>query len=142
MSHDNLSPEGSAMDSNNSAPNPKFLSQTSLGQKLRSCNGDRSKLEKQVGQLLKEDFTESLRVLEEIFKHKPGDPVEKQQLFQAYKSRILNTGNRLLRELPNVLSCFFVEQLLVREVVTRQLPKEPGPWGLPQGIKHPSEKQG
>lgn len=101
-------------------------------QALKDCQQDRSALQGQIDSLLQNLWTESLRVVEEILKYKQGDSGEKAQLFQAYKSRILNAGNREKRQVPLILGDYVVQQIYVRESVTRQINtpyKVPNPRG-------------
>ena len=82
---------------------------------------DRHALNEIFASLLKEQMTDAIYVLDEIIKHTPGDGrVNLERLRQSYKSRILNTGNRLLRELPKITEDFGVEQLRVYERVERR----------------------
>jgi hypothetical protein len=88
-------------------------------------------------------------LLEEIFPHvrgKPGCPeaeevrAKNEKLFDAYKHRVLRLGNLVEREQHACIDTFAMRQLLIREVVFRQA-KPHGPWGLPPGVKMPSEKE-
>ena len=141
MSDSTLTPEGSAVaQDQNQNTGPQLVGRSPLSDKLRSCSRDRKSLQDKVAAAVKEDFTEAIRVIEEILKYKPGAPAEKEQLFQAYRNRILNTGNRIIRGLPAMLDCFYVEELIQRQVTTVVMPREEGPWGLPKGVKHPSQR--
>jgi hypothetical protein len=114
----------------------------SIQQQLADCQPDRDRLRQQVEGLLKDLWTEDLRIVEEILKHDSGVPTpEKTRLFNAYKSRILNNGNSLRRQVPSILADYLIKQVFERTVTVNKLPVGPGPWGLPAGVKHPSERR-
>lgn len=99
---------------------------------LKACSADRAKLEVMVSGLLQQLWTESIHIVEEILKE-----TNHPELFNPYKNRVLNVGNRLKRQVPLVLADFITHQVFQRETVVRQMPKGDGPWGLPQGVQFP-----
>lgn len=85
---------------------------------LKACSEDRTALNELVAELLKDQFTDDLRIVEEICDHiektVPASNKHQMELLrQAYRSRILNTANRLLRRLPKITGDFIVDQVYV-----------------------------
>ena len=101
---------------------------------------DREALRTQVEPLIRDVFHTALTCLEEALPEhdKPGTADHK--LFQGMRHRILNTGNQKLRELPKILECFAMRQVIKREVVCTVVAQGHGPFNLPKGVKMPSER--
>jgi hypothetical protein len=95
-------------------------------QALKDCVPDRLALNELIARLIKDQFTDDIRIVDEILKHTPGDgSVNLERLRQSYKNRILNNGNKLLRELPKITQDFIVTQVF--EYRKESVAVTPGP---------------
>lgn len=104
---------------------------------LLECGPDRSAIQRQLERTLQDLWTEALVCLEEALPHKKGDGSNNERLFKALRHRVLTVGNRHKRDLPLLLGCYVIQQVVEREVVQRVVVKGEGPWNLPPGVRLP-----
>ena len=105
---------------------------TSLPEAVKQTQPDRDALNEIIADMIREQFTDDLRILDEIIKHTPnGGGPNLERLRQAYRSRILNTGNRLLREIPRVTGDFIIQQFAVYKRQQLSVPLSSDPSSYP-----------
>ena len=69
---------------------------------------------------------------------KPGTPDHR--VFVAARHRVLDTCNRARRELPKILGCYALRQVVRRELIARVVIPGHGPFNLPPSVLMPGEK--
>jgi hypothetical protein len=107
---------------------------------LRKSALDRAALDALLGPLFQGLWTDFLDILFELLPHDKGDKSANERLYQLYRHRVLNLGNRKRRDVPNITRDFIVWQVFKREIITQQKIQGHGPWNLPPGVKMPSER--
>ena len=128
------------VETNQAAPSPvegvtEEGKPASVHELLRQFDPDRQALQGQLSPMFQAVWHNALTCLEEALPDHKRPGTADYKLFTAMRHRILDVGNRQLRELPKVLGCFAVQQLIRRQTVEQVTMPAHGPFHLPAGVK-------